>query len=124
MNFPILTVVTFLPLVGAVLILAAPTWWKDDQELVKIDFVLSLFIWGRFDPASPEFQMVEHADWIPSFNIAYHMGVDGISLFFILLTTFLTPLCVLASWESVQVRVKEYMVSFLVMETLMVGTFC
>jgi NADH-quinone oxidoreductase subunit M len=136
MNFPILSVVTFLPLVGAALILAAPTWWKDDQELVNrnirwialwtslIVFVLSLFIWGRFDPASAEFQMVERAEWIPSFNIAYHMGVDGISLFFVLLSTFLTPLCVLASWESVQVRVKEYMVAFLVLETLMVGMFC
>jgi NADH-quinone oxidoreductase subunit M len=135
MGFPILSLVTFLPLVGAALILAAPTWLKADEEAVKrnirwialwtslVTFVLSLFVWGRFDPARADFQMVERADWIPSFNIAYHMGVDGISLFFILLSTFLTPLCVLASWESVQVRVKEYMISFLVLETLMVGTF-
>jgi NADH-quinone oxidoreductase subunit M len=136
MNFPLLSLVTFLPLVGAALILAAPTWWKEDEALVRknirwialwtslVTFVLSLFIWARFDPARADFQMVERAEWIPSFNIAYHMGVDGISLFFILLSTLLTPICVLASWDSVQVRVKEYMISFLVLETLMVGTFC
>jgi NADH-quinone oxidoreductase subunit M len=136
MSFPILTLVTFLPLVGAALILAAPTWWKSDEELVKrnirwialwtslITFVLSLVVWARFDPASADFQFVERADWIPSFNVSYHLGVDGISLFFVILSTFLTPICVLASWESIQVRVKEYMISFLVLETMMVGMFC
>jgi NADH-quinone oxidoreductase subunit M len=78
--------------------------------------------WG-FDPASADFQMVEKFDWLPGFNIAYKMGVDGISIFFILLSTFLTPICILASWESIQNRVREYMMSFLLLETMMVGMF-
>jgi NADH-quinone oxidoreductase subunit M len=89
-----------------------------------ITFVLSLFIWMNFDNTTAAFQMVERADWIPAFKINYHMGVDGISVLFVLLSTFLTPLCILASWESVKVRVKEYMIAFLVLETLMVGMFC
>ena len=63
-------------------------------------------------------------DWVPALGIGYHMGIDGISLFFVLLSTLLTPICILASWESVHVRVKEYMVAFLVLETFMVGMFC
>ena len=63
-------------------------------------------------------------DWVPAFSIGYHMGIDGISLFFVLLSTLLTPICILASWESVHVRVKEYMIAFLVLETFMVGMFC
>jgi NADH-quinone oxidoreductase subunit M len=67
---------------------------------------------------------VERVEWMPGFNISYHMGLDGISMLFVLLTTLLTPICVLASWESIKVRVKEYMIAFLVMETMMVGMFC
>ncbi|MFX9532923.1 hypothetical protein ABTO68_20225, partial [Acinetobacter baumannii] len=72
----------------------------------------------------PGYQMVEKAAWIPEFGINYHMGVDGISVLFVVLSGFLMPLCVLASWESVQVRVKEYMMAFLALETLMIGMFC
>jgi NADH-quinone oxidoreductase subunit M len=130
-GFPILSLVTFLPLVGAAFILAT----RGDEETVAhnarsialwtstIVFVLSVFLWLGFDPTTPEFQFVEKVDWIPTFNISYHMGIDGISLFFILLTTLLMPICVLASWESVRYRVKEYMIAFLVLETTMIGTF-
>lgn len=89
-----------------------------------ITFVLSVFIWLNFDSSSAAFQMVERVEWIPAFNVYYHMGVDGISVLFVLLSTFLTPLCILSSWESVKTRVKEYMIAFLVLETLMVGMFC
>src|SRR5919112_6195299 len=131
-GWPILSLTTFLPLVGAAVILLI----RGEPDVVArnarnvalwtslITFVLSLFIWLNFDNTTAAFQMVERADWIPAFKINYHMGVDGISVLFVLLSTFLTPLCILASWESIKVRVKEYMIAFLVLETLMVGMFC
>ncbi len=131
-GFPILTVTTFLPLVGALFILVQ----RGDEETVArvsryaalwaslATFALSLVIWIGFDPASAKFQFVEKAQWIKGYDINYYMGVDGISLFFVLLSTLLTPLCILASWESIRTRVREYMVAFLALETLMVGTFC
>ena len=131
-EWPILSLVTFLPLVGAVLIIII----RGDEEVVArnarwaalwtslFTFALSLFLWTGFDTSTANFQFVEKAEWIASYGITYHMGVDGISVFFVLLSTFLTPICVLASWEAIQSRVKEYMVAFLVLETLMVGMFC
>ena len=131
-DWPILSLVTFLPAVGAVFILLI----RGDDEVVArnarstalwtslITFMLSLLLWFDFDISTADFQYVEKAPWIPSFGINYHMGVDGISVFFVILSTFLTPLCVLASWESIKVRVKEYMIAFLLLETLMVGMFC
>jgi len=80
-----------------------------------------MLVW-RFDPSSPEFQFVEKRQWLAGLA-SYHMGVDGISLPFVILTTGLMPLCIIASWEAIQTRVKEYMVAFLVLETLMIGTF-
>ncbi|PWC55860.1 NADH-quinone oxidoreductase subunit M [Azospirillum sp. TSO22-1] len=129
---PILSITTFLPLVGALFILiqrGSPEAVANQARKIAlittlINFVLSLFIWFHFDPANPGYQMVEKAEWIPAFKVNYHMGVDGISMLFVILSTFLTPLCILASWESIQTRVKEYMVAFLVLETLMVGMFC
>ena len=130
-DWPILSTVTFLPLVGAFLILLI----RDDGPAARANirnvtllttvftFVLSLFIWAGFDNANPGFQMVEKMDWLDS-GISYHMGVDGISMLFVILTTFLMPLCILASWVSVEKRVKEYMIAFLVLETLMIGVFC
>src|SRR3546814_9059805 len=89
-----------------------------------VTFVGSRFLWFKVVRASADFQFVEQADWSPAFNINYHMGVDGISMMFVLLSTLLTPLCVLASWEAVKGRVKEYMIAFRVLETLIVGMFC
>ena len=131
-DFPILSIVTFLPLVGALAILII----RGDEEVVArnakatalwttlITFCLSLMLWTGFDRTSAAFQFVENSPWIESFGIIYHMGVDGISILFVLLSTFLTPICVLASWDAIKVRVKEYMVAFLILETLMVGMFC
>ena len=78
----------------------------------------------RFDGSSAEFQFVEKHVWFETLGISYHMGVDGISLFFVMLSTLLTPICIIASWNSIKERVKEYMIAFLVLETFMVGTFC
>ena len=88
-----------------------------------ITFVVSLFVWIGFDNADPGFQMVEQVDWLGN-GISYHMGVDGISMLFVILTTFLMPFSILASWDSIDKRVKEYMIAFLVLETLMIGVFC
>ena len=131
-NWPLLSFTTFLPLVGILLILPLRTSEADAARNARfvalwttlVTFVLSLFIWANFDPANPGYQMVEKVDWIPEFGISYHMGVDGISVLFVILSTFLMPLCILSSWEAVQHRVKEYMIAFLALETLMIGMFC
>jgi NADH-quinone oxidoreductase subunit M len=88
-----------------------------------IDFLVSLGLWINFDSSTAQFQFVESSVWVPGLNLAYHVGIDGISLFFILLTTLLTVLCVLASWIAIHERVKEYMIAFLVLSTLMSGMF-
>jgi NADH-quinone oxidoreductase subunit M len=88
-----------------------------------ITFGASIFLWANFDKSSTGFQFVEEADWLGG-SIKYKMGVDGISVLFVVLTAFLMPLCILASWESIETRVKEYMIAFLVLETLMIGVFC
>jgi len=130
-SFPILSLVTFLPLVGVLFILAA----RGSEEQVANNarwgalwtslatFAISLLLWINFDPTTADFQFVEKVEWLPAFYISYHMGIDGISLFFVILSTFLTPICVLASWKAISVRVKEYMIAFLVLETFMIGTF-
>jgi NADH-quinone oxidoreductase subunit M len=88
-----------------------------------VTLVLSLVIWAKFDNANTGFQMVEQAVWLGS-GITYHMGVDGISVLFVVLTAALMPLCIAASWTSIEDRVPEYMAAFLLLETLMIGVFC
>jgi len=128
----LLSVLIFLPLAGAGFILVIP---GDDEVAVRnarrtalfassFTFVMSLFLWFGFDTTTADFQFVEKAEWIPTYNITYHLGVDGISMLFVMLTTLLTPICVLASWDSIKSRVKEYMIAFLILETMMVGMFC
>ena len=131
-SWPILSLVTFLPLVGALFCLvvngpkeAVDRNCRSAALLTSLaTFLVSLVLWVRFDPTKASFQFEEKLDWVPALSIGYHVGIDGISLFFVLLSTLLTPICILASWESVQVRVKEYMIAFLVLETFMVGMFC
>ena len=130
-GFPLLSLVTWLPLVGAAVILSV----RGDEAVVAanarwtalwtslIVFVLSLVLWFRFDMADGGFQFVENLSWLPQWGISYRMGVDGISVLFILLSTALTPICILASWESITTRVREFMLAFLVLETMMVGMF-
>jgi NADH-quinone oxidoreductase subunit M len=131
-SWPILSLITFLPLVGALfcLIVNGPKEAVDRNcrsvALVTTlaTFLISLLLWIQFDPTKAGFQFEEKVAWVPALNISYHAGIDGISLFFVLLSTLLTPICILASWESIKVRVKEYMIAFLVLETFMVGMFC
>ena len=131
-DWPLLSLVTFLPLAGVIFILFV----RGDEATVARNsryialwtsmavFLLSLPLWIGFDPTTAEFQFVEKVAWIPGANINYHMGLDGISLFFVLLSTLLTPICILSSWDAVKNRVREYMIAFLVLETMMVGMFC
>ncbi len=129
-SWPILSVVTFLPLAGALFIALLP----EDEAGIRnarwtalwttlITFIISLILVWRFDPASADFQFVEKRPWLGG-AISYAMGVDGISLPFVVLTTALMPISILASWTAIQLRVRDYMIAFLVLETLMVGTFC
>jgi NADH-quinone oxidoreductase subunit M len=132
MDLPILSLITFLPLAGAGFILLV----RGEAAVVArnvrwvalwtalIVFVLSVGVWMAFDPTTAAFQFVERAAWMPGLNITYHLGVDGISLPFILLSALLTLICIVASWVSITERVKEYMVAFLVMESMMIGMFC
>ncbi|MEW9615699.1 NADH-quinone oxidoreductase subunit M [Shinella sp. S4-D37] len=129
-DWPILSAVTFLPLVGVALLLLT----REDspygrRNILNVSllttvftFVLSLFIWIGFDNSNPGFQMVEKAEWLGT-GISYHLGVDGISMLFVILSTFLMPFCVLASWHSVEKRLREYMIAFLLLEVFMVGVF-
>lgn len=130
-DWPILSVITFLPLVGAALLLLIR---GDDETAMRntrvvalwttvITFLVSLVIWINFDSGTAKFQFVEKTDWLGG-AFSYHMGVDGISMLFVILTTFLMPACILASWESITSRVRDYMIAFLVLETLMIGVFC
>jgi NADH-quinone oxidoreductase subunit M len=131
-DWPLLSLVIFLPLAGAgfiMLIRGEPDVVAQNARSValwtsSITFLLSILIWANFDPSQAGFQLVEKGQWFVGVDINYHVGVDGISLWFVLLSTLLTMLCVISSWYSVTVRIKEYMVAFLVMDTLMVGVFC
>ena len=124
---PILSIVTFLPLVGALFIAGLSREAVQNIRFAAlwtslITFAVSLLIWINFDSSTSGFQFVEEAAWLGP--IKYKMGVDGISMLFVILTTFLIPLCILASWEAVEKRVKEYMIAFLILESLMIGVFC
>jgi NADH-quinone oxidoreductase subunit M len=129
----LLSLAIFLPLVGAVFII---TIRNEDKAVVAnnarltalwcslIVLVIVIAIWVMFDPSTAEFQFVERRAWIPAYGIQYYIGIDGISLFLVVLSAVLTPVCILCSWEAIQHRVKEYMIAFLVMEGLMIGVFC
>jgi NADH-quinone oxidoreductase subunit M len=131
-GFPLLSLITFLPLVGCLLIMGV----RGDEATVARNarwtalwatlatFACSTFIWIDFDRSQAGFQFVERVSWMPQYGIAYAMGIDGISALFVLLSTALMPICILASWEAIHTRVREYMIAFLVLETMMVGMFC
>ena len=131
-DVPWLSLMIFLPLAGVVLILFGRADTDYEKQNIKwmalwtalVTFIVSLIVWGNFDPSRSDFQMVEQVQWLAGLNINYHVGIDGISLFLVLLSTLTTIICIGVSWESVQHRIKEYMVAFLVMETFMIGVFC
>ena len=130
-GFPILSLVTWLPLVGGLVIMCV----RGDEATVAsnakwaalwtslIVFGLSLILWVKFDQAEPGFQFVESVPWLPEFGVGYRMGVDGISVLFVLLSTALVPICILSAWEAIHTRVREFMLAFLILETMMVGMF-
>ena len=129
----ILSLTTYLPLVGVAAILALRLLGKDEKAVASgskwiafaatvATLALSVLLVARFDPAEPGFQFVENVSWFA--GASYRMGVDGISVLFVLLTAFLMPLCAAASWTSIKERLAEYMIAFLVLETLMIGVFC
>jgi len=130
-DWPILSTVTFLPLLGALFVLSI----RGDDDVARrnifhvalwttaVTFVVAIIVWIQFDPSDPGFQMVEEAEWLGG-SINYRMGVDGISMLFVVLTALLMPACIIASRLSVKQRFKEYMIAFLVLETLMIGVFC
>jgi NADH-quinone oxidoreductase subunit M len=129
----ILSIVTFLPLVGAGLLLLASLLNKGGQDAAApaarwialgttlVVLAVSVLLVARFDPSNPAYQFVENYAWFA--GAGYHLGVDGISILFVLLTAFLMPICIVASWKSIETRVVEYMVAFLVLETLVIGVF-
>jgi len=132
MSFPILTAIVFLPLAAAVVVLLVGRDGERDARVRQValvaslaTFALTLWLWAAFDPsaAAPEYQFVERREWIPAFGIAYHVGVDGISLLLIVLTGFLTPLALLSSWGSVKKKVAAFSFFMLALEAAMLGVF-
>ena len=131
LSLPILSIIIFLPLVGvALLSLINSTTVNGERNLkqtalwvVCLNFIVSIAMLINFDQSDPNFQFTESYFWLNS-GISYHLGVDGISILLIILTTFLMPFCILASFESIKVSLKEYLIAFLILETLMIGVFC
>ena len=129
-DIPLLSLTIFLPILGALVILLIKEDEKSVNNIKKVAFwtsigvfILSLLIWLQFDSSNPGYQFEEKFRWFNDFNFYYHVGIDGISLFMVILSTFLTPLCILASWENIKKRIKEYMLAFLFLETVMIGMF-
>ena len=129
----ILSLITFLPLAGVAAILLLKVFGQRGERAdgaarwialvtTLATFALSILLTVRFDTTNPGFQFVEEIPWFA--GLSYRMGVDGISVLFVLLTAFLLPICIVASWKSVDKRVQEYMIAFLVLETLVIGVFC
>src|SRR3989339_47028 len=126
-GFPVLSTTIFLPLLGAFIIL-----FLSNERMIKIASLLtalgtlavSVFLFANFDSQTSIFQFAENFSWIAAYNINYMLGVDGISIMLIMLTTIISPIAVLSSWKAVQTRVKEFMISILIMETAMIGVFC
>lgn len=131
MDYPLLSLITFLPLVGVVFIFFIRG--KDEEigrnvKLVALytslfTLILSLYLFFNFDPTNSGLQFVEKHQWFDDLNIFYHMGVDGLSIFFVLLAALLTPICILCSWETIKTNIREYMICFLILETFMIGMF-
>jgi len=129
MNFPILSTLIFLPLVSSLFIFLS-RGQKNNNSAIYISlfsslatFILSLFVWYSMDYASAEFQFLEEQSWINNF-IKFKLGIDGISILFIVLTTLITPICIVSCVNSVKDRVKEFLIAILILETFMIGVFC
>jgi len=130
MNFPILSAIIFIPLIGAIFILITKGPEKNVEKNSKyvaifcslVNLLLSLVLWFSFDASITDFQFVEKKNWIGFIN--FQLGIDGISILFILLTTFITPICVFSAIQSIKFKIKDFLIAILVMQTLMLGVFC
>jgi len=125
----ILSYLIVLPLIGILILLLTPSWNAKLLRLIALGFsfatfILSLFLWVWFDKSTSQFQFVDQIFWAPSVNLNFTVGVDGISLFLIILTTLLISLCILASWTGIKNNIKEYLICFLLMESFLIGVFC
>ena len=130
MNFPIISSLILLPTIGALFIFFTKSNEKNNNTVKyvalftsSVNFFLSIYLWVLFDQATSEFQFIEDRVWIENF-INYKVGVDGISILFILLTTFITPLCILSINNSIKNRLSEFLIAVLIMESFMIGVFC
>ena len=129
MNIPLLSLLIFLPLIGVVFLVLVKGNSVRNAKAVALwisclDLILALVMWSQFDTSNPNFQFVEKHSWIESMRCSYHLGIDGLSIYFILLATILTPICIFSSFEKITSRVREYMIAFLLLETFMIGVFC
>lgn len=131
-EFPILSLITFLPIIGALFIMimlsGSDKVVASNSKAIALfttfaTFVLSIVMYVSFDVTSADFQFIEQREWLPSFGVYYKLGVDGISLFFILLTTFLGPICILAVWKNIKIKIHEFFIAFLILETMVLGAF-
>ena len=131
MNFPILSAIILIPFLGAFFILLTTGDYKNVEKNSKYlaiftstaNFLLSLFLWFSFDKTSSAFQFIEKKNWINGF-INFQLGIDGISILFVILTTFIAPLCIFSGIKSIKYKIKEFLIAILLMETLMLGVFC
>ena len=131
MNFPILSSLILLPLVGSLFLLFIKDNASKNYQNIKYvalfvsfaNFLISIYLWYLFDNSTPEFQFIENKQWLKGF-VNYKVGIDGISILFILLTTLITPLCIISINNSINFRLKEFLIAILVMESLMIGVFC
>ena len=131
MNFPILSAIIFIPFIGSLFILITKGNQKNVEKNSKYvaifsslaNFLLALFLWYSFDASTSDFQFVEEKKWMDGF-ISFRIGIDGISILFIVLTTFIAPICIFSGIHSIKFKIKEFLIAILVMETLMLGVFC
>jgi len=131
MNFPILSSLILLPFIGALFLLISKNNTSNNNQSSKYvslftslaNFLISIYLWYMFDPSNPSFQFIEEKEWLKGF-VNYKIGIDGISILFIILTTFITPLCVISVNNSKTFRLKEFLIAILILESLMIGVFC
>jgi NADH-quinone oxidoreductase subunit M len=130
MNFPILSSLILLPTIGAIFILFAKSSNDKYQSSKYValfislaNFLLSLYLWHIFDKTSVDFQFLENREWLAGF-VNYKVGVDGISILFIILTTFITPICIISVNATIKYKLKDFLIAILIMETFMLGVFC
>ena len=131
MNFPILSSLILLPSIGALFLMFAKEKSNETSNAIKyvalfasfVNFLISIYLWYLFDESTSSFQFIEEKEWLRGF-VNYKVGIDGISILFIILTTLITPLCVISVNNTVTVRLRDFLIAILVMESFMIGVFC